>query len=385
MSPSPRTPHPRRLSRRAAAVACAALLTLASASTANAAPAGRQAAAAAPGDVVSAQAVSLPGFFYARAWQITYRSTDTHGRPNVVSGTVIVPTAPVSGKRPIVSYAVGTHGLGDQCAPSRRLVAGDDQEGLLIHQYASRGYAVAITDYEGLGTPGDHTYVVGRAAGHAVLDVVRAAQRLPDAGLAADAPVAVSGYSQGGQAAGWAAELASDYAPDLRLKGVAVGAPPANLTRVAEYNDGGANSGLVLAAGVGLDTAYPELDIESYLNEAGQAAYTDIRDDCTGDFSKYANKTLDDHTHTNPLDSADWQRRLREQGLGSGAPGIPVLLYHSLTDEIIPFDMSPVLRDQWRAAGTTVTFWPLPTGTHVTTAALASPAVVGWVADRLAA
>ena len=29
----------------------------------------------------------------------------------------------------------------------------------------ARGWALAITDYQGLGTPGDHTYMVGRALG----------------------------------------------------------------------------------------------------------------------------------------------------------------------------------------------------------------------------
>ena len=35
-----------------------------------------------------------------------------------------------------------------------------------------------ISDYQGLGTPGLHTYMVGPAQGHAVLDMARAAERL---------------------------------------------------------------------------------------------------------------------------------------------------------------------------------------------------------------
>ena len=40
----------------------------------------------------------------------------------------------------------------------------------------SRGYAVVMPDYEGLGTPGVHTYVNRLAEAHAVLDAARARQ-----------------------------------------------------------------------------------------------------------------------------------------------------------------------------------------------------------------
>lgn len=131
---------------------------------------------------------------------------------NTVSGTIIVPDGACP-NTPIIGYGPGTHGLGDQCAPSVGLRRGNEFEGGLIHQYAWQGFAVAVTDYEGLGTPGPHTYTVGRAQANAVFDIVRAAQRLPDAGLGRKAPVAIVGYSQGGGTAGWAAETAGGYGP----------------------------------------------------------------------------------------------------------------------------------------------------------------------------
>lgn len=340
-------------------------------------------AATAPGDVVTAQAIWAPGFEYARTWHITYRSTSVHGTATTVSGTIIVPNG--SGPdTPIVGYGPGTHGLGDQCAPSAGLRRGDEVEGGLIHQYTARGFAVAITDYEGLGTPGGHPYSVGRSQAHAVLDVVRAAQRLRDTGLSAKAPVAVVGYSQGGETAGWAAEIAPAYAPELRIKGFAVGAPPANLRRVAEYNDGGASFGLVFAAGVGLDSAYPELALPGHLTAAGQAAYADIVDDCTADLGKYAGHRLSDFTTTDILNRPDWSARLAEQALGTRGAKSPVLLYHSDGDEIIPVDVSVALRPQWCDKGTNLTFWRVDTGAHAETAAYLSPLVTQWVGDRLA-
>lgn len=143
------------------------------------------------------------------------------------------------GKRPLVTFAVGTRGLGDTCAPSKTLANGTNYEAAIINSFLSRGWAVVVTDYQGLGTPGAHTYVVGRREGRSVLDAARAAQRLAGSGLDATTPVGVYGYSQGGGAAAWAAELAASYAPELDLKGVVEGGVPADLPAVASGLDGG--------------------------------------------------------------------------------------------------------------------------------------------------
>ena len=48
----------------------------------------------------------------------------------------------------------------------------------LLQRWLKAGYAVVRTDYEGLGTPGVHPYLVGRSEGRSVLDAVRAARAL---------------------------------------------------------------------------------------------------------------------------------------------------------------------------------------------------------------
>jgi pimeloyl-ACP methyl ester carboxylesterase len=360
-------------------LSCAALSLAAVSVSAPVAAAETRAA----GDVVTARAVSAPGFFYANTWIITYRSTSATGTSITVSGAVIVPKG-ATASTPIVGYAPGTHGLGDACAPSRHLEAGDETEGLLIHQYATRGYAVAVTDYEGIGTPGEHTYMAGRSEGNATLDAVRAALKLPGTGLSASTKVAIVGYSQGGHGAGWAAQLAPTYAPALNIVAFAVGAPPADLRVVADHNDGGDNAGLVLAAGYGMDVTYPELDITPYLNDAGRAAINDIKDDCTEELqTKYSGKSMADYTTEDVLARPEWGARVDQQKLGGTIPRAPVLLYHSNGDEILPVQVSVALRAKWCAGGGNVTFWQTNTGTHMVTAALMSPSVTSWVADRL--
>ena len=48
----------------------------------------------------------------------------------------------------------------------------------LLNRWLKAGYAVVRTDYEGLGTPGDHPYLIGVSEGRSVLDMVRAARKL---------------------------------------------------------------------------------------------------------------------------------------------------------------------------------------------------------------
>ncbi|WP_026212554.1 lipase family protein [Longispora albida] len=360
-----------------AAALAAALLVPAGAATPAA---GAVTTAAGPGALLSAEEFWAPGFELARAWRITYRSTSATGAANTVSGTVLVPRLPYPGPRPVIGYAVGTHGLGDQCAPSRRLASGTEGEAAIIGQYTARGWAVAVTDYEGLGTAGDHTYTAGRSAGHALLDVVRAAQRL----TGSRGPAGVTGYSQGGQAAGWAAQLHASYAPDIDLRGSVVGAPPADLEGAARANDGGLGSGLILAAGAGLDAAYPELGLPGYLNAAGVSAVADVRGSCVAEFSvRYAFRRLAEFTTVDVLALPEWRVRLAEQRLGGVTPDAPVLLYHSPADELLPFGFSEKLSRDWR--GGELTWWVAPAGGHVPTLVVVNPAAVQWLASAITA
>lgn len=190
------------------------------------------------GDVLKSQPSTYNN---TTATRVMYRSRDARNKPIAVTGTVFVPSIPWQGpgERPVVAYAPFTAGLGDQCAPSKTL-AGEGSRDLtagfqndFVDALLGKGFAVAQTDYEGLGTPGEHPYVVRLSEGHAVLDVLRAAQRLPGAGLPEDGPLGIAGYSEGGSGAASAAELAESYAPELDVKAY-VGAAPADKAVLAK-------------------------------------------------------------------------------------------------------------------------------------------------------
>ncbi|MEV5649804.1 lipase family protein [Nocardia sp. NPDC052254] len=159
---------------------------------------------------------------------ITYRSDDAQGRPIVVSGTVAVPKSPPPKDGwPVLSWAHGTTGYADTCAPSVDTPDGLDHDYLgpvdsILDTWVAKGYAVVQTDYEGLGTPGGHTYINGTSEANTVTDIVRAARTL-DTSIGKNWVVA--GHSQGGQATLFTAQNAAQRAPELDLKGAISIAP----------------------------------------------------------------------------------------------------------------------------------------------------------------
>ena len=337
--------------------------------------------AGADGDVVWWR--PLPDQSGVKGYLVLYRSESATDQPIAVSGRVLVPATPWAGAgaRPIVSVASGTRGIGDSCAPSK--FQPDYEKPLFIDAMLRKGWAVAITDYEGLGTPGRHPYVVGPSEGHAVIDVVRAATRLPAAGLASGGPVAFSGYSQGGGGAAWAGELAPSYAPELAVAGITAGGTPADLNVVAKNLDGGLGFGFLLLSALGLDAAYPELDLPAYLNAKGHTLYDTQQDVCVDAVFGYAFGHIADYTTTNPLTTPQWQARLAENELGAHRPSAPIYLFHGSLDEIIPLSQAQALRKTYCAAGAAVT-WATYLGEHATTLAFSAGDVVNYLGDRFA-
>lgn len=331
----------------------------------------------------------VPG---TKSWQILYRSTSATGTAIAVSGTVIVPTTPWVGvgSRPLVSYAVGTRGVGDACAPSYTLANGIDHEGASIAAALTRGWAVVVTDYQGLGTPGTHTYVVGQAEGRSVLDAARAAQRLAGTGLSSSSPVGLMGYSQGGGAAAWAAQLAPTYAPELKLKGVAAGGVPADLPAVADALDGSPFVALALLASIGFDAAYPELHLSNYLNDRGRALLGSSKDLCLVSYDGLpkiidtAFDHIDDYVTTNPLDTPTWQARLNQNKLGAAKPTVPVYLFHAAFDEMVAYPQAAALRRTWCNQGATVTWTTYPLAEHVKGMVDGAPGAFAYLEARFA-
>jgi pimeloyl-ACP methyl ester carboxylesterase len=216
---------------------------------------------------------------------LLYRSKGLSSSLTAVSGSLAIPKGkPPKGGWPVITYAHGTTGSADQCAPTR----GYDANALvsyaypLLRRWLKAGYAVVRTDYDGLGTPGVHGYLVGRSEGRSVLDAVRAA-RAYDHRLSKR--YVIAGHSQGGHAALFAAAQAPQWLPELRLRGTVAFAPASHLADqfpiALQSSNPGGGLGAIIALGLrGVDTADSNLGVPSLLTPRAAALYPQTRTRC---------------------------------------------------------------------------------------------------------
>ncbi|WHT22008.1 lipase family protein [Crossiella sp. CA-258035] len=334
---------------------------------------------------ITAKALVLP--FPVRAWQVLHRSTNNQGKPNAVVATVLVPHSPwTNGPRPLVAYNIGTHGLSSNCAPSFWFRAGIEYELALMTMALLKGWAVVVSDYEGSATTGPHTYTAGRPTGHAVLDGIRAAQRLPEAGLDPKGPVGIWGYSEGGLATSWAAELQPGYAPELNVRGAAAGGVPRDIGNVGYKIDGGPFFGFFLAAAIGLDHSHPEMQLESVLNAKGRKAFAEVRDMCHAQWTPpYAFHRISEFTEVpDPIQLPQFQKVLERNRLGTGTPAVPAYVYQSVNDEFMPINDAKQLVRGWCSRGVRVQLRESLLSEHISLAVTGAPGAVSWLADRFA-
>lgn len=276
-------------------------------------------------------------------YRIMYLSESLRGERIAVTGLVMVPSEPAPrGGRPVVSEGHGTTGLVDRCAPSKdgpvpSTWATDDRM-LVTPAPPGDDYVVVVSDYEGLGTPGPHPYLIGESEGRSVLDAARAARQVP--GADADRRVGIAGYSQGGQAALWAGSLAPRWTPELDVVGVFAGAPPADLTSVARHSD--RTAPFLIMAIESYARAF-DADPAKILGPRGMEALRSAGKGCVLDVFESTARALDDR----PLFKADpttvepWAS-LFEQSADLDRSPSPVLIVHSSTDGLSPLEASEV-------------------------------------------
>src|SRR4029079_18044116 len=96
--------------------------------------------------------------------------------------------------------------------------------------------------------------------GYRILDGLRAALRSDMLGLSATAPIGLWGYSGGGLATAWAAEVSGAYAPELNIVGAVLGSPVGDLGNTFRRLNGSYISGLPALVVAALTHIYPDLD-----------------------------------------------------------------------------------------------------------------------------
>jgi pimeloyl-ACP methyl ester carboxylesterase len=327
---------------------------------------------AAPGTIITKQAMSAPTG--SHAWRVLYHSRSVSGRDIAVSGVVVVPDGPApSGGRTVVTWAHGTYGIADRCAPSKsaQVTAAGIPD---VEALARAGYVVVGTDYEGLGTPGVHPFLVGQSEGRGVLDAARVAHRLR---VASD-QVLIFGHSQGGQAALFAGELAASYAPELHVLGVVASAPAANVEQILPLaSKVPAAAGVVVMGIEGFHAAYPELDPASVLSPDALRLAPIVEHACAQQVSDtYARSSTPVLAH-DPLADPVFQRRFHENSAGNRPTAAPMLVIQGSADLTIPQVLTDAFVAKARLLGDTIDYRIYPGATH-TTIKEALPDVLTW-------
>ncbi|MBS0420103.1 MAG: hypothetical protein JSR66_20495 [Proteobacteria bacterium] len=208
----------------------------------------------------------------AEALRVRYRSTSSNGQHTVVTGALFIPAGtPPAGGWPVLAHAHGTTGINNDCGPS----SSPNLFGMVVMVvgYLKAGYAVAFTDYQGLGGGGMHVYLDNKAEGYNVIDSVRALRNAKP-GVISNRWVTVGG-SQGGGASWAAAEQASVYAPELHLAGAVNEVPAANISGYPQMAEDEAMTPVQSAAYTAVlitqARAHPDLDLSQYLRGSVKA------------------------------------------------------------------------------------------------------------------
>lgn len=352
----------------------------------------------APGTILRDRPVQLASYsalpFNAQAWQLLYRTTDLAGKPMASVTTVILPAgAPPAGGRPLLSYQMATDSIDPGCAASVAMQPGSGLEAFtsqgqmtFVGQALQRGWAVSVPDHEGpaprVGTP--------REPGYVVLDGVRAAEQFAPLGLSgARTPVGLWGYSGGGLASAWAAQVQPTYAPELNVRGFALGSPSPDPAAVVHRLNGTPWAGLQTMVLASTRELFPDAarEIDARLTPAGRAALAAPADQCLA--STLVTNLFRDNTGywtvplTELLQVPAVAAAVEETKLGGTAPTAPVYLYSGVNDEIVPVATVDRLAETYCAGGTPLTYRRDEASLHATLIMTGAADALNWLGDRI--
>ena len=293
-----------------------------------------------------------------------YQSIDVDGQPTILSGKVILPA-----KGPIKRYILVSHYTiaSNKEAPSNIF----SLEGLLV----KLGYALIIPDYIGYGVTADkvHPYLVMELTATNVLDMYYAVVPfLEKAGCAPEHDdIYLMGYSQGGATTMAVQHAIEHHDKPIKIRRVFAGGGPYDIkytydqfveTNWASYPCAVPimMQGMVVGNKLDLDMSkmmqpfiYENLDawVNSKLYTAGQI-----------------NTLLGSHVTSDLLTEIGMDRTSKEVSelykamvnnsilTYSWTPKAPVFMFHSMDDDVVPFENAMRAKSKWKNANIQYSF-----------------------------
>jgi hypothetical protein len=334
------------------------------------------------GKLLKSEKVAAPDV-HGTVYRVMYVSQSVSGKYVAVTGLIVVPngTAPKDGF-PVVSWAHGTDGMADQCAPSLKPASNAPLANFLL----DKGWVVTATDYEGEGTPGLHPYIAGINAARNTIDIVRAAREM--SAVHASDHYVVWGHSQGGHTAMFALTNGPAYAPDLKLEGVVAGAPPSQFALLYNFLKAGPFRHYLLMAAGGLNAAYGDAaPLDEVLTPEGIKLLPELDKGCAGYVAeKVADVDIATVTKVDPFTVPKWQKVLKAndpQYIAKASP-VPLLIIHGGIDEQIPEISSRIVAGHLCSLGQVLQRWVYPGQSHAGVIAPSIGDMSRWIADRFA-
>jgi triacylglycerol lipase len=293
----------------------------------------------------------------------------------------------------VLSYQCAIDAVTSRCFPSYALRRRAKAPGalaqfefFLIAAALAEGWAVSVPDHEGAkgtwGTPYE--------PGYRILDGLRAAVSSERFDLSDQAPIGLWGYSGGGLATAWAAEVAGAYAPELNIVGAVLGSPVADLGHAFRRLNGSFYAGLPAMVVAALSHVYPELDrvIQEHATETGKAMLLRVEDMTTAyavlrligmDMGRLVDQPLDQI-----LGMPEVQNVFDSIKLGTAVPTPPVLLVQAVHDRIVSVDDIDALADTYLSGGASVTYHRDLFSEHMLLHPMSAPMALRWLIDRFA-
>lgn len=344
---------------------------------------------AAPGQLIRIEELTdltVPG---GTGYRMLYGTQAPDGSATVSSGMLFVPTgeAPAEG-RPVLAWAHGTLGFGDDCTPSRTFqpTLNSLDFGTWLPAALQRGWVVAATDYAGVGTAGDPYYLIAQSEAQDVINSVRAARAFAPA--QAGTRYATFGHSQGGHASLATAEFAG-YAPELQLVAVSGAAPAAELdalfsqqyTKPVAWGDGP-------SVAVSWPLVHPGLPLDGILSSGAMRDYSELAHGCLLQEAGQllVKKSTDaQFFQTDPLQNPQWAQAIAAETIDPAKIGVPVFIVQSLTDNVVLPNTNALLSQRACQAGSPrVSVSWLDHVSHEDSAVIGGMLAIDWLQDRFA-
>lgn len=344
----------------------------------------------ASGEIIKTEKIQT-NYANVQAWRVMYHSRDLRGNDVAITGIFAAPASARAEGYPLIAVAHGTEGLGRQCASSL------DPWGLpqfaqeffsfpdtVIVPFVQAGYAVAATDYQGLGAPGDASFLIGSIEAQNVLDSIRAIRNFDAVKL--NDQTFVWGHSQGGHAAAFTAQLASEIAPEINLHGIVLGAPAARLQDLVNTilvpDKPSALTGVAMMVAGSWHQTY-DLALEGVFTPKGIQELPRVYQECIlGTIATFNADKPSAYYFSNPTTTSPWRDLMLLNTPQMKLYPAPVFVAQGESDPIISAQTTRAFVEQLCATGNAVQFNVYANADHLGTIAASRAEVLAWLAAR---